>query len=59
MSSIQDSFAGMQESMRLFFTFIGGKLSNYKNLSVGEQVSYLLAGLGLVLIFISVVLFFF
>ena len=57
MSSIQDSFAGMQESMRLFFTFIGGKLSDYKNISLGEQIAYPLTVIGLLCLIIAVILF--
>ncbi len=40
-----------------FFRFIGRKLRNFKNLTLGEQISYSSVGAGLLLILVSVVLF--
>ncbi|HLD01009.1 MAG TPA: hypothetical protein VJC39_04645 [Candidatus Nanoarchaeia archaeon] len=40
-----------------FFSFIAEKLNNFKTLSIGEQVSYLIIGGGLLLILISIMLF--
>tara|TARA_Y100000310_G_C20090905_1_gene538212 strand:+ start:330 stop:506 length:177 start_codon:yes stop_codon:yes gene_type:complete len=40
-----------------FFNFVGNKLKNFPNLSLGEQISYPAVGLGLLLILTSIVLF--
>ncbi|MDP3734132.1 MAG: hypothetical protein Q8R37_02795 [Nanoarchaeota archaeon] len=39
------------------FNFVGSKLTNFKNLSLGEQVSYSSIGVGMILIMVAVVLF--
>jgi ABC-type transport system involved in cytochrome c biogenesis permease subunit len=40
-----------------FFNFVIGKLKNYKNLSLGEQIAYPVIGVGFLLILISIILF--
>ncbi len=40
-----------------FFNFIINKLKNYKNLTLGEQISFGVVGGGFTLILISIVLF--
>ena len=57
--SIQDQLAELKENILDFFTFIAGKLKNFRSLTLGEQISYCSVGAGLLLIIISVVLFIF
>ena len=38
---------------------VNGKLKNFKNLSLGEQLSYSSIGVGLMLVLISILLFIF
>lgn len=45
------------KKVKAFFTFIYNKLKNFKNLTLGEQISYVSIGLGLILVIISVILF--
>jgi hypothetical protein len=40
-----------------FFSFVGNKLGNFKELSLGEQIAFGCIGAGLILILISIVLF--
>lgn len=40
-----------------FINFVSGKLKNFPDLSLGEQISYPAVGLGLILILTSIVLF--
>ena len=40
-----------------FFNFIVNKLKNFKNLTLGEQISFGIIGGGFVLILVSIVLF--
>ncbi len=40
-----------------FFSFVAGKLKNFKNLTLGEQISYSAIGVGFILILASIVLF--
>jgi hypothetical protein len=47
----------INEKINSFFTFIGNKLKNFKNLSIGEQISYPSIGLGTLLILTSLILF--
>ena len=42
-----------QDKANVFFIFIWAKLKDYKNLSLGEQISYPSIGLGLIMILIS------
>ena len=55
--AFQDSLQAMNDSINSFFNFIAGKLSNFKNLSLGEQIAYPCVGLGLLLIVTSIILF--
>jgi hypothetical protein len=55
--AFQDSLQAMNDSINSFFNFIAGKLSNFKNLSLGEQIAYPCVGLGLILIVVSLVMF--
>ncbi|HLD72684.1 MAG TPA: hypothetical protein VJA23_03795 [Candidatus Nanoarchaeia archaeon] len=41
----------------LFLTFLLKKLQNFKNLTLGEQISYCSFGGGLLLVMISIILF--
>lgn len=43
--------------MEAFFSFLAGKLRNFPNLTLGEQISYGSIGGGLLLILVAVVLF--
>jgi hypothetical protein len=47
----------LTDQINSFFSFVGEKLKNYKNLTLGEQVAYPTIGVGLVLILTSLVLF--
>ena len=49
----------VNEQINDFSNFVIGKLKNYKNLSLGEQISYPVIGAGLLLILISIPLFIF
>ncbi len=57
MPNFKQSLDDMNRNINAFFSFIGNKLKNFKDLSRGEQVSYGSIGLGLVLILVSIVLF--
>lgn len=54
---VQAVIQNMNESVTDFFTFIAGKLKDFKNLSLGEQIAFPCVGLGLLLILISLVMF--
>ena len=45
------------QNINRFFNFVGSKLKNFKNLTLGEQISYAIIGCGLFLILVSLVLF--
>ena len=47
----------VSQAFTSFISFIGGKLQNFPNLTLGEQISYPAIGLGLVLVLTSIVLF--
>jgi len=47
----------VNQQLNEFFTFVNGKLANFPNLSLGEQISYPSAGLGLILMLVALVLF--
>ena len=47
----------LNSKLNNFFKFIGNKLKNFKNLSLGEQISYPSIGLGFILIITSMVMF--
>jgi len=46
-----------KEQLNGFIGFVNGKLNNFKNLSLGEQIAFSCVGLGIVLILASVMLF--
>ncbi|MFA6462090.1 MAG: hypothetical protein WCV90_07545 [Candidatus Woesearchaeota archaeon] len=54
---VQAAIQNMNESITDFFTFIAGKLKDFKNLSLREQIAFPCAGLGLLLIVISLFMF--
>ncbi|MBI4983425.1 hypothetical protein HZC32_02175 [Candidatus Woesearchaeota archaeon] len=47
----------VKEKVADFFTFVASKLSDFKNLSLGEQIAYPCVGLGFFMIVISLILF--
>ncbi|MEK6950467.1 MAG: hypothetical protein AABX13_01965 [Nanoarchaeota archaeon] len=55
--SLNDQLKAINTAITNFFSFIGGKLSNFRNLTLGEQLSYGSIGGGLLLILVAVVLF--
>jgi hypothetical protein len=57
--SFQDTLNELNQKISNFFSFIGDKLKNFKELSVGEQVSFGCVGVGILLILISIMLFLF
>jgi len=54
---VQATLKNMNESINDFFTFIAGKLKDFKNLSLGEQIAFPCVGLGLLLIVVSLFMF--
>ncbi len=56
-SQVNERLNIFNENINRFFNFIGSKLKNFKNLTLGEQISYAIIGCGFLLILISVVLF--
>ncbi|HIJ10754.1 TPA: hypothetical protein HA278_01730 [Candidatus Woesearchaeota archaeon] len=57
MVALKEQFAQWNVQLNENLAFIEGKLRNFKNLTVGEQVSYSSIGLGLMCILTSIVLF--
>ncbi len=57
MPDFKQSLEQMNRKINTFFSFVGNKLRNFKNLTRGEQVSYGSIGAGLLLMLVSVVLF--
>jgi len=57
MSDFQQQAAQFNQRISAFFSFLLMKLKNFKNLSLQEQVSFGLIGIGLVFIVTSVILF--
>ena len=53
---LQAALNWFNEKVSAFFTFIAGKLKNFKGLSLGEQIAFPCVGLGLLLIVISSVM---
>ena len=45
------------QQINQLFSFVGNKLKNFKNLTLGEQISYAVIGCGLFLILLSIILF--
>jgi len=54
---ISDVIDSVNQGFASFIGFVGGKLQNFPNLTLGEQISYPAIGLGLVLLLTSIVLF--
>lgn len=54
---IKEIFSELNDKINAFFAFVIGKLKNFKNLSLGEQVGFGCASAGLLLILISIILF--
>ena len=57
MDQFNQWFAGVNRSLDEFGSFLIGKLKNFKNLTLGEQISYVCIALGFVLILTSIILF--
>lgn len=57
MSGLNQRLAVLNRKVNFFFAFIGNKLKNFKNLTLGEQISFSFIGAGLLLIMTSIVLF--
>lgn len=57
LSQLQQQFVLLGQKVTQFFTFIASKLQDYPQLSLGEKIAYPLAGTGLLLILISLVMF--
>jgi hypothetical protein len=57
MDNMNQHLNAINQQINSFFAFVMGKLKNFKNLAVGEQISYVAVGVGLVLILISIVKF--
>jgi len=57
MADFKQSLDQMNRKITAFFSFIGMKLKNFKNLTRGEQISYSSMGVGLLLMLVSAVLF--
>ena len=53
----KEKMAAMNTKVNNFFKFIGNKLKNFNNITIGEQVSYSSIGVGLILIITSTVMF--
>ncbi len=56
-SKIKEQLDGTNQNINNFFNFIFNKLKNFKNLTLGEQISFSSVGAGLLLILISMVMF--
>ena len=57
MADLKQSLDQMNQKINAFFSFVGNKLKNFKNLTLGEQISYCSIGAGLLLMLVSTVLF--
>jgi hypothetical protein len=47
----------VNEKFNHFVNFVTGKLKDFPNLTIGEQISYPAIGLGIILIIVSLVMF--
>jgi hypothetical protein len=56
-SQINERLGIFNQNINQLFNFVGSKLKNFKNLTLGEQISYAIIGCGLFLILVSIVLF--
>ena len=57
LNSLKDGILDLQDAVQRFAAFIGGKLSDYRNISLGEQMAYPLTVIGLLCLIIAVILF--
>ena len=57
MEQMNQQLAVINHHLDEFFSFVGGKLKNFKNLTLGEQISYSVVGLGFLLFLVSIILF--
>jgi len=56
---LKKSVQELGEKFAQFFQFIAEKINDFPQLSLGEQIAFPVAGLGLLLILISLILFIF
>ncbi len=56
-AKVQQFFVQLEEQFAAFFQFVAGKLKNFKNLTLGEQIAYSCIGAGLLFLLIALVLF--
>ena len=56
-SGFQGKLNQLNEKLNNLSNFVIGKLKNYRNLSLGEQISYPMIGGGILLVFVSIILF--
>jgi len=54
---INTALAKLQKQIKEGINFVVGRLKNYKNITLGEQIAYPCIGAGILLIFISIILF--
>ena len=54
---LSDRISQFNVQLNDFFGFVGNKLKNFGNLSLGEQIAYGCIGAGLFLILLSIVFF--
>lgn len=54
---IQDTIQDLNDKINGFFSFIGSKLVDFKNLSLGEQISFCCIGAGLIMVIVSIFMF--
>lgn len=57
LGNFQQQLVLFNRRLAAFFTFLGMKLRNFSSLTVQEQISFGLIGVGLILIATSIVLF--
>ena len=57
MVDVGQAFQNFQQQINAFFVFVGDKLKNFKTISRGEQISYVVVGTGMILVLVSLVLF--
>lgn len=53
----QQQVALFNRRFSAFFSFVLGRIKNFKNISLQEQIAYGVIGVGLVLMIISIILF--
>ncbi len=54
---INQTINALNARINYFFVFLLNKIKDYRNLTIGEQISYPAFGLGLLLVLVSIVLF--